>query len=353
MNEALPRPLLTRPRSLLVSALLLGVAVLPIAQAQAATTLTLPQAVASALTAGATVRDAQAGAVSASSTLKAVQADPSTLAAALLTAQQANTLAQANLSQARLTAVQNAVNAFTSLYQTQAQIDQQKLQVQVDEKNLQVAQVKLSTKNGTALDVENAQNTLASSRQALASAQAQIVVNSQKLANVIGKPGSYTAATPPTPPKVRVNTTLSTNYPTLLQDQQAVDAAALAVKLANNEFTARVTLDQAKTKLASAQSDLSTLQKTLNTTLATAQSGAEAAQASYQTAIQAEANAQATYKQDNVRYSSGTISAVQLLQSQLALKKAQYARAQALVSLWQALATLGSASGQDQTGLAQ
>ncbi|GGR41199.1 TolC family protein [Deinococcus ruber] len=339
-------------RTLLTPALLIALAWLPAAQAQTASTLSLSQAVASALTAGATVRDAQAGAVAAASTLKAVQADPSTLTATLLSAQQADTLAQANVSQARLTATQNAVNAFTALYQTQEQVDQQTLQVQVDEKSLQVAQVKLSTKNGTALDVENAQNTLASSRQVLVAAQAQIVVNSQKLANVIGKPGSYSAATPPTPPNVRVNTTLSTNYPTLLQDQQAVDAAALAVKLADNEFTARVTLDQAKTKLASAQSDLSTLQKTLNTTLATAQSSAEAAQASYQTAIQAEINAQAAYKQDNVRYSTGTISAVQLLQSQLALKKAQYARAQALVSLWQALATLGSASGQDQTGLA-
>ena len=42
-----------------------------------------------------------------------------------------------------------------------------------------------------------------------------------------------------------------------------------------------------------------------------------------------------------------------LQQSQLALKKAQYARAQALVSLWQALAALSIASGQDATGLAK
>ncbi|GGR17759.1 TolC family protein [Deinococcus ruber] len=342
------------PHTRVASALLLSLALLPFAQAQdaAATPLSLPQAVSSALTAGATVRDARAGADAAAATLKAVQADPSTLSAALLSAQQANTLAQANGAQARLTAIQNAVDAFTALYQTQEQVDQQALQVQVDEKNLQVAQVKLSTKNGTALDVQNAQNTLASSRQDLTAAQAQTVVNSQKLANVIGKPGSYTATTPSAPPTVKVNTALSTNYPALLTDQQAVDAAALSVKLADNEFTARVTLDQAKTKLASAQSDLSTLQKTLNTTLATAQSSAEAAQATYQTAIQSEVNAQATYKQDNVRYSTGTISAVQLLQSQLALKKAQYTRAQALVALWQALATLGSASGQDQTGLA-
>ncbi len=337
---------------LLTPALLLCTALLS-AQAQAATPISLPAAVASALTAGSTVRDAQVGVTSSATTLKAVQADPSTLASALLSAQQAYALAQSQLTQARLTATQNAVNAFTALYQTQELIELDRLQIQVDTKNLQVAQVKLSTKSGTALDVQNAQNTLNTSKQNLVDAQAQLVVNSQKLANVIGKPGSYTANTPPNARAVRQNTALSTGYPTLLKDQQAVDTAALNVKLADNEFTARVTLEQARTALSNAQSTLATDQKTLQTTLATAQSTAEGAQASYQTALQTEANTQATYKQDTVRLQSGTISAVALLQSQLTLKKAQYARAQALVSVWQALAALSTASGQDVTGLAK
>ncbi|WP_424950913.1 TolC family protein [Deinococcus sp.] len=341
-------------RSLPLTALLLAAALLS-AQARAATptatTITLPAAVASALTAGSTVRDAQTGVTSSASTLKAVQADPSTLASVLLSAQQAYTLAQAQLTQARLTATQNAVNAFTALYQTQELIDVDQLQITVDTKNLQVAQVKLSTRNGTALDVQTAQNTLNTSRQNLTDAQAQLVVNSQKLANVIGKPGSYAASTPPGAPAARQNTALSSTYPTLLKDQQAVDTAALSVRLADNEFTARVTLDQARTTLSNAQSTLATDQKTLLTTLATAQSTAEAAQATYSAALQTEANTQASYRQDTVRLSSGTISAVALGQSQLALKKAQYARAQALVSVWQSLAALSTASGQDVTGL--
>ena len=64
-----------------------------------------------------------------------------------------------------------------------------------------------------------------------------------------------------------------------------------------------------------------------------------------------QANAQTSYRQDTVRLSSGTISAVALQQSQLALKKAQYARAQALVAVWQSLAALSTASGHDVTGL--
>ncbi|GGJ79627.1 TolC family protein [Deinococcus aquiradiocola] len=348
-----PRPAHTRPHLTAPTVLLTAFLAVTTAHAQAATSITLPAAVASALTAGSTVRDAQAGVTSAASTLRAVQADPSTLAGALLSAQQDSTLAQAQLTQARLTATQNAVTAYTALYQTQEQITLQQLQIQVDTKNLQVAQVKLSTRNGTALDVQNAQNTLNSSRQALQDAQAQLLVNSQKLANVIGRPGTYTAAAPATPPAVRANTTLSSTYAALLKDRQAVETATLNVKLADNEFTARVTLDQARTTLASAQSTLATDQKTYLTTLATAQSSAEAAQASYQTALQAEANAQTSYKQDAVRLQSGTISAVALLQSQLTLKKAQYARAQALVALWQSLAALSTASGQDATGLAR
>ena len=319
-------PLLLTPALLLVTALMSAQGQSSQAQTSARTTITLPAAVASALSAGSTVRDAQTGVASSTSTLKAVLADPSTLASALLSAQQA----QAQLSQARLTATQNAINAFTALYQTQEQTEVQALQIQVDSKALQVAQVKLSTRNGTALDV---QNTLSTSRQNLQDTQAQLLVNSQKLANVIGKPGSYTDSTSPNASPVRQNTSLSSNYPTLLRDQQAVDTAALSVRLADNEFTARVTLDQARTALSNAQST------------------AEAAQASYQTALQTEANTQATYKQDGVRLSSGTISAVALQQSQLTLKKAQYARAQALVAVWQALAALSTASGQNVTGL--
>lgn len=336
-------------RLLFAPALLLACSAL--SSAQAATTITLPSAVASALTAGSTVRDAQTGVTSSASTLKAVQADPSSLAATLLSAQQAYALAVSQLTQARLIATQNAVNAFTALYQTQEQTEVQALQIQADAKSLQVAQVKLSTRSGTALDVQTAQNTLSTSRQNLVDTQAQLLVNSQKLANVIGKPGSYAASTPPGAPAVRQNTALSTGYVTLLKDQQAADAAALEVKLSDNEFTARVTLDQAKTALSNAQSTLATDQKTLLTTLATAQSTAEAAQATYQTALQTEANTQATYKQDTVRLSSGTISAVALQLSQLSLKKAQYARAQALVAVWQSLAALGTASGQDVTRL--
>lgn len=341
-------PLLITPALLLCTALLA-------AQAQTAQTtpITLSSAVASALAAGSTVQDAQVGITSAANTLRAVQADPSTLATALLAAEQASALARAQLTAAKLTATQNATVAFIALYQSQELITLNQLQTVIDSKNLQVAQVKLSTRSGTALDVQNAQNTLYSSRQNLTAAQSQLLVNRQKLANVIARPGQYLVVTPPAVPAAPQNTALSSGYAALVKDQQAVDTAALAVKLADNEFTARVTLEQARTALSNAQSTLASDQKTLLTTLTTAQSTAEASQASYRAALQGEANALAAYTQDTVRLRSGTISGVALLQSQLVLAKAQYARVQALVSAWQALAALGTASGRDVTGFVQ
>lgn len=341
-------PLLITPALLLCTTLLA-------AQAQTAQTtpITLSSAVASALAAGSTVQDAQVGITSAANTLRAVQADPSTLATALLAAEQASALARAQLTAAKLTATQNATVAFIALYQSQELITLNQLQTVIDSKNLQVAQVKLSTRSGTALDVQNAQNTLYSSRQNLTAAQSQLLVNRQKLANVIARPGQYLVVTPPAVPAAPQNTALSSGYAALLKDQQAVDTAALAVKLADNEFTARVTLEQARTALSNAQSTLASDQKTLLTTLTTAQSTAEASRASYRAALQGEANALAAYTQDTVRLRSGTISGVALLQSQLVLAKAQYARVQALVSAWQALAALGTASGRDVTGFVQ
>ncbi|MFC4454397.1 TolC family protein [Deinococcus sonorensis] len=334
-------------RLVLLAPLLLGAA---LAQTTTPPNLTLQSAVQSALTVGSTVRDAQAGVTSAAATLKAVQADPSSLAGDLLSAQQADALARAQLAQARLVAVQSAINAYTTVYQNQEQLKVDALQVQVNQKALQVAQVKLSTRAGTALDVKTAQNTLASSQQTLSDDRKALGVNTTKLANAIGRTGSFVVAVPPTPPAVKSGAALASGYPTLLSAQQAVETAALNVKLADNEFTARVTLNDARTRLSNAQSQLSSTQKDIQTTLATALRSAQNAQAGLQTAIQAEANAQASTSQDAVRLKSGTISAVQYQQSQLALQKAHFARAQALVSLWQALATLSVNSGEDNTG---
>ena len=134
----------------------------------------LVYAVTAALANNADVKTAQANLDKAQAANRAAQADPSTLVAAKLSASNAFTEAQAATRNARLNTLQNTITAYTSLLEAQENVELQTLQVQVDQKAVQIAQTKQTIGNATALDVQNAQNTLTGSQQTLADARAQV-----------------------------------------------------------------------------------------------------------------------------------------------------------------------------------
>ncbi|WP_216321548.1 TolC family protein [Deinococcus aestuarii] len=337
-------------RALALSAALL----LPAATAQSA--LTLTRAVQSALAGGTDVRTAQANLDKATATNKAAQADPSTLAAAKLSAQNTQALARVGLRAARLSTLQSTVNAYTALLEAQENVELQALQVQVDQKALQVARVKLSVSNATPLDVQRAQNTLAGSTEDLADARAQVNLASARLATLTGLSGGVRAAGPPNVPPLKTSlaslrTGLNTNLTGVVSAGQAVSEAQLAVRLADNDFTPARTLADARTTLANAGRSLDAAQKNAQTTLAGAYQTAQNAAAQLGVAQSREAAAQRSYTQDAARLRSGTISAVTLQETQLALKQARFARLQAQDAVLEALAALSVAAGQNLSGL--
>ncbi|RJF68954.1 TolC family protein [Deinococcus cavernae] len=318
------------------------------------TALSAGSAVSAALNSHADVKTAQANLDKAAATNRAAQSDPSTLVAAKLSASNAASLAQAQLRSARLNVMQDTVSAYTTLYEAQQNVEVQALQVQADQKAVQVAQVKQQVGNATALDVQNARNTLSASQQALADAQAQVSLAQARLGTLTGL-GSAKAASAPGAPKL--STTLTklqaglNALTTLVSAGNAVSEAQLNVKLADNDFTPARTLQDARIAQANAQRSLDSVRKAASQTLASAY---QAAQNSYQlltVAQSREAAAQKTYNQDSARLKSGTISAVDLQATQLTLKKAQYARTQAQGNVLEALAALSVAAGQNLTGL--
>jgi outer membrane protein len=264
-------------------------------------------------------------------------------------------LAQAALRGARLNTLQSTVTAFTALLEAQENVNLQTLQVAVDSKAVQVAQVKQNVGNATALDVEGAQNTLSGSQQNLADARAQVGLASARLSTLTGLGGGVRAAGVANVPKL--STTLSklqAGLDTLTSQVSAnndLAAAQLNVKLADNDFTPARTLQDARTALANAQRSLDSAVKGATQTLASAY---QTAQNSYEllgVAQAREAAALKTYSQDAARLKSGTISPVELQTSQLSLKKAQFARLQAQDNVLEALAALSVASGQNLTGI--
>lgn len=346
--------------SVLVCALALGnvQAQTQTAQTQNAQTVTLPAAAGRALTGGPDLKTAQTNLQKAQTDLTAKKGDPSTLVAALTQSQNAATLAQLQLDNTRLSVVQNVVAAYTALLEAQENVEVQTLQADFDARNLKVAQVKLAAKNATALDVNNAQNTLAGSQQALADARAQLPILSQRLAKLLGASGATLRANGlPNIPPLRASLSglsqnLETRAPTVLSDSQAVALDQLNVQLANNDYTPRQTLLDAQTALANAQRTLDGAQRDARTGLTDAYRSAQNAYEQLRIALTAEGNQQTAYQQNQARLKSGTISAVDLQSSQVALKKAQYARLQAQGNALSALATLSVAAGTDLTGLA-
>ena len=340
------------------SSLLLGALVLGAARAQGAQSITLPAAAARALTSGPDLKTAQTNLSQAQSDLASKKGDPSTLVAPLTQAQNTLKLAQLQLEGTRLSVVQNVVSAYTALLEAQENIEVQALQSDLDARNLKVAQVKLAAKNATGLDVKNAQNTLAGSQQALADARAQLPILSQKLAKLLGASGATLRAggLPNIPPLKAslsgLSQNLETRAPAVLRANQAVALDKLSVQLANNDYTPRQTLTDAQTTLANDQRALDGAQRDARTGLTDAYRSAQNAYEQLQIAMTAEANQQTTYRQDRARLKSGTISAVDLQRSQVALKKAQYARLQAQDGALRALAALSAAAGSDLSGLA-
>ena len=341
---------MNRKHIFLTAALVLG-----LASAQTTPSVTATAAATAALTNNADVKTAQANLDKALAANRAAQADPSALVAAKLNASGGESQAQAALRGARMNTMQSTVTAFTALLEAQENVELQTLQVAVDSKAVQVAQVKQTVGNATALDVNNAQNTLSGSQQNLADAKAQVSLASARLSTLTGLGSGVRAAGAVSAPKL--STTLSklqAGLGTLTPQVSASNdlaSAQLNVKLADNDFTPARTLQDAQTALSNAQRSVDSASKSSTQTLASAYQTAQNSYELLSVAGARETAASKTYTQDAARLKSGTISSVELQLSQLALKKAQFARLQAQDNVLEALAALSVASGQNLTGI--
>lgn len=327
--------------------------------ASAQTVLDLPGAVARALASGPDVTTARVNLQKAQADVKAKQADPTALVADLTSAQQGLATAQLGLSSTRLTVLQTVVTQYTGLFETQLKVGLNSAQAALDGRNLKVAQAKLAARNGTTLDVSKAQNTLAQDQQELANARAQLPVQEAQLVKTLGLPTGTTISikAPPAPP--RLNLTLASlqsgvegRLPDVLRASQALETARLQVKLSDNDYTPRRTLDDAKVSADNAQRDLDSARKTAQTNLRDAYRAVQDAVERVRLAGQSLTNQRTTAGQTEARFRSGTAAALEVQTAQVNVQNTQLTLTVAQDTLWKALAALGLASGQDLTGLA-
>lgn len=339
------------------AALFLALALSPAALAQ--TALDLPGAVARALAGGPDLSTARANLTKASADLKARQNDPSAVITELQPVQQAYASASLALSATKLSVTQTVVSQYTALWEAQQAVSLNSAQAALDEKNLKVAQLKLANKSGTQLDVSKAQNTLATDQQELANARAQLPVLEAQLAKTLGLPAgsALRIAAPPTPPRLQsslaaLQNGLEARLPDVLRASQALESAQLQVKLSDNDYTPRRTLEDARTSAENAQRDLDSARKGVQTNLRDAYRAAQDAQERVTLAAQVLANAKSTLAQLQTRLQNGTAAALDVQSAQVNVQSAQLKLTQAQDGLWKALAALSVAAGVDLSGLA-
>jgi len=323
-----------------------------------AANISLENSLSSALSAGKEVSDARANLISAQADLAAKQADPTSLIGTLQSAQNTLALSTLKLSSTQLSTLQTVMTNYTSLFEGQRTVEQNAAQVNLDSRNLSVTQAKRAAQNATDLDVSSAQNTLSTSQQTLSNNTAQLAVLSAKLALTIGQGNAPDLKATPYPAMPALSAQLAelekdvlTKSPEVLQAQQAVSSAQLTVKLSDNDYTPRRTLEDAKTSLDTANRTLENSQKSVLTSLRDAYRTAQDAQKQVALAQTAYENQTKSYAQDQVRLTSGLISNQQLLVAEVTLKNSLLSLDRAKGSYARALSALSVAAGRDVTGL--
>ncbi len=325
----------------------------------AATALNLEGATKLAVERNADIASSRATLNNARADLRVKEADPTTLVGALLLARNLAALEAVKLENKRLEVFGNVLTAYTNLFEAQENLEVLEAQALLDGRTVEVAKAKLAARNGTALDVSKAESTLSSSRQSLADAKAQLPILSNKLEALIGARSDLQASEAlalTTVKTVKLDSAmleagLEARVTSVVQAAQAVGTAELNVKLSDNDYTPISTLRDYQTQLENAKRSLDSARSTAVTTLRDAIRSAGNARERVTIASKDLENNKEGLVQDQQRFRNGSISRVQLQQSEVAALKSQYTYAQAINSYWKALSAVSIASGRDVIGL--
>ena len=338
----------TRPALLAISL------TVSVALAQA---LNLEGAVRQAFAQGPDLASSLATLANAKADLTAKESDPSTLIVPLTQARNTAALNQVQVDAKRLEVMSSVMGAYLNLFEAQENIRVLEAQIALDTRNVEIAKIRLAARNGTQLDVSRSENTLGASRQSIADTRANLPILSNRLEVLLGvSTGNLTVSAPPVFKEIKfeiaaLEANLETRLPSVLQLAQVVSISDLSVKLSDNDYTPPATLRDNKTALENAQRNLATIKKSAVTQLRDAARGTLNALEQVRLRANDRENADEALSQDNLKFKGGTISRLQLQQTEVAALRSRFAYAQATNLYWRSVAGLSVASGVDQTGL--
>jgi outer membrane protein len=320
--------------------------------------ITLSNALALASSQGPDLASAIATWRNSQADLATKKADPSSLIQALSNAENSAELEQARVAAKRLEVQQNVLTAYFNLLEGQENLEWQQAQLALDERNLEIQKAKLASKNATALDVSKAESTVASSRQTVADAKAQLPVLSNKLEPLLGLPSASSLQADGALAMNIQNISLKDlenglekRVTSVLQSVQQVESNQLSVQLADNDYTAPTTLRDAKTNLENSQRSLETSKKNALTNIRDGYRSSLNSLEQVKIKQKDLDNSSESLSQDQSRFKSGQISRYQLQQSEVSLKRAEYSALQAINNYYKSLASLSVQAALNVTGI--
>jgi outer membrane protein len=322
-----------------------------------AQSLTLESAVKQAFAQGPDLASSLATLQNAKADLTAKESDPSTLIVPLTQARNTASLNQVQVDAKRLEVMNSVLGAYLNLFETQENIKVLDAQIALDTRNLEVAKIRLTARNGTQLDVSRAENVLAASRQSNADAKANLPILSNRLEVLLGVTAANLQVSPPPAFEevkfdlAALEANLETRLPSVLTVAQAVQLSDLSVKLSDNDYTPPATLRDNKTALENAQRNLGTIKKSAVTQLRDAARATSNALEQVRLRANDRDNGDESLTQDGLKFKSGTISKLQLQTSEVTALRSRFAYAQAVNTYWRSLGALSVAGGVDQLGL--
>lgn len=280
-----------------------------------------------ALTSSAEVLTASVDLSSAERDLARLEADPLVLRVPLLQAQHAVENAQQSLTIAQLQAQHNAATAYAEALEADTALQLSEAQRAIAETQLSATQIRFEAGAATALDVERAQNTLRNAERDLSDASEARALAYSSLASLLASELPTLSGSVPVgdvPPLNEILARAQGNAQRLIA-RQAVDLSEAQVAAINNAFSAKTDIDAAKDALDNARTRLRETKRSLNLSLRQSYNGVIAAQSRVQRAEADLQTLQETLDAQEVRFEAGSISLLELENSELEVLSARAA----------------------------
>jgi outer membrane protein len=284
--------------------------------------LSFEQMLGLAVNANAEVSTAQAALDSATRGLARVQADPLALRVAQLQAEQAVSNAQQALKAAQLKAQNNAADAFAAAREADSNVGLAEQKLDIAQTELEANNARIKAGAATNLDVERAQNALANAERDLAAAKQSRTLAYASLASLLAIPNTFSlegsVALGDVPDLETALANLETNS-LVTQARQTHELAQAQLAAIDNAFTARSEVEAARDEVKRAETQVQEVRRSAEITVQQSYNAVLVAQSRLQGAEAAFATAQSDLTAQQTRFDAGSISLLDLKQSQLAL----------------------------------